>query len=80
MALVEQGLMMRRDGSPLTGGDYLFRVTEAGKRFVADNSPAPPKLTRAQQRYREYLDADSSLNFGEWMKFRSSPITDGSAA
>lgn len=68
MALVEQGLMMRRDGSPLTGGDYLFRVTDWGKAFVALSSPKPPKLTPGQQRYREYLIADSCLTFGEWIK------------
>lgn len=31
MALTELGLMVRRDGSPLTGGDDLFLVTDAGK-------------------------------------------------
>lgn len=68
MALVERGLMTRRDGSYLTGGDYLFMVTEAGRQFVADNSPAPPKTTRAQRRYRAYLNSDTSLSFIDWMK------------
>lgn len=67
-AMVGDGLMIRRDGSALTGSDYLFHVTDAGKAFVAENSPAPPKLTRSQDRYRRYLDADSSLKFGEWLK------------
>lgn len=31
-------------------------VTEAGKRAVREQSPKPPKLTRSQKRYREYLD------------------------
>lgn len=31
MGLVERGLATRRDGSPLTGGDDLFMVTDAGK-------------------------------------------------
>lgn len=31
MALVALGLMTRRDGSPMTGGDDLFTVTDAGK-------------------------------------------------
>lgn len=31
IALVESGHMMRRNGSPLTGGDDLFIVSDAGK-------------------------------------------------
>ena len=31
MALVEKGLMTRRDGSPHFGGGFVFFVTEAGK-------------------------------------------------
>jgi hypothetical protein len=72
MSLVAKGLMMRRDGSPLTGGDYLFRVTEAGQEFVTENSPAPPpepKLTRSQKRYRRYLEADCGVSFREWLKY-----------
>lgn len=42
MALVESGLMARGVGSALTGGDDLFTVTEAGRAFVAENSPPPP--------------------------------------
>jgi hypothetical protein len=30
MALVDQGLMVRRDASALTGGDFMFHVTKAG--------------------------------------------------
>jgi hypothetical protein len=43
-------------------------VTDAGKKAMRDESPAPPKLTRSQKRYQDYLSADSSMNFGEWMK------------
>lgn len=35
-------------------------------------SPKPPKLTRSQRRYRDFLDADSGLSFGEWMKLKAS--------
>ena len=31
MSLVEAGLMIRRRGSPLSGGDDIFIVTEAGQ-------------------------------------------------
>lgn len=67
-ALVDAGLMVKQRGSPLTGGDDAFFVTDAGKRHVSENSPAPPKLTRSQQRYQAYLDADGELTFGEWIK------------
>jgi hypothetical protein len=36
MALVDKGLMWRRDGNPLTGGDDLFGVTDAGKAAVRE--------------------------------------------
>lgn len=66
--LVADGLMTRRDCLPVVGGT-MFYVTRAGRRWMAENSPAPPKLTRSQQRYRDWLAADwSSLTFGEWIK------------
>lgn len=67
-ALVTAGLMVKQRGTPLTGGDDAFFVTDAGKQYVSANSPAPPKLTRSQQRYQAYLDADGELTFGEWVK------------
>lgn len=71
MALVAAGLMTRRAGSVISGGDDIFQVTEAGKRYVTENSPPPPRLTRSQRRYEEFLDADCGLTFGEWL--RSTP-------
>jgi hypothetical protein len=44
-------------------------VTEDGKRAMLAASPNPPKLTRSQRRYREFLDADSGLSFLEWLKY-----------
>lgn len=67
-SLVERGLMVQRAGSQLTGGDDLFFVTEAGKRFVAENSPPPPKTTRPQRRYRAFLNSETSLSFIDWMR------------
>ena len=66
--LVSLGLMTRRDGSPLSGGDDIFRVTDAGIAAVAAHSPAPPKLSAGQRRYQAYLGADTSCTFGEWLK------------
>lgn len=66
--LVVLGYMTRVAGNAATGGDDVFYVTDAG-RAAARPSPAP-KLTRSQQRYQDWLDADSGLRFGEWIRMR----------
>ena len=43
-------------------------VTEAGKLAVAQESPKPPKLSRSQRRYREWLNGHTGRPFGEWLK------------
>ena len=43
-------------------------VTDKGKRVVREESPKPKKLTRSQLRYLRFLDADSGIPFGEWLK------------
>lgn len=35
-SLVEKGYMTRRDGSPLTGGDYVYFVTDAGRQALKE--------------------------------------------
>lgn len=70
MQLVADGFMAVRTGNELSGGDDVFRVTESGKAAVAEHSPAPPKLTRSQQRYQDYLDADCSMTFIEYLQYR----------
>ncbi len=72
MSLVGDGLMTVQRGNALTGGSDLFHVTPAGVAYVATNSPKPPKLARGQQRYEDFLNADSGLKFGEWLGVRSS--------
>jgi hypothetical protein len=68
--LVAMGYMIERPASELTGGAPLFHVTEAGKTAVREQSPKPPKLTRSQKRYREYLKvADLFDGFGQWLKY-----------
>lgn len=67
-ALVDLGYMQQhatRDWLPY----YNCSVTEAGKLAVREQSPKPPKLTRSQRRYREFLKADTGESFGEWLKF-----------
>lgn len=68
MALVAAGLMTRQTGHAPSGGSDVFYVTDAGRSYVAEHSPAPPKLSRSQRRYQAFLDADCDMSFGEWLK------------
>jgi len=71
MALVASGLMTVRSGNALSGGDDVFRVTDAGKIAVVERSPSPPRFTRSQQNYQDWLSYDSSLSFIEYVKAKS---------
>jgi hypothetical protein len=71
MQLVTDGFMTVRRGNELSGGDDVFRVTDAGKAAVAEHSPSQPKLTRSQQNYQDYLNYDGSLSFIEFLKIKS---------
>jgi hypothetical protein len=64
--LVEIGLMTTFTRSYLPY--YNCTVTEAGKAAVVSQSPNPPKLTRSQARYRNFLSADTGEPFIEWLK------------
>ena len=65
--LIELGMMKQHQTT-----DWLpyfnCSVTEAGKQAVREQSPPPPKLTRSQQRYRDYLKADLDVSFRRWME------------
>lgn len=67
-AHVLAGRMVRHEPRPLFGGDYCFVVTDAGKDYVREHSPPPPKLTRSQRRYLAWINADCGVSFGEWLK------------
>ncbi|MBY2911394.1 hypothetical protein [Rhizobium leguminosarum] len=71
MALTSLGYMTRRANVSMYGGSDLFRVTDAGKVAAVEASPAPPTISASKQRYLDYLDADSSLSFGDWLKWKS---------
>lgn len=45
-------------------------VTDAGKEAVRRESPAPPKLTRSQKRYLDFLAADTGYSFREWLEMQ----------
>jgi hypothetical protein len=69
-SLVADGLMYA--GYRINQGqDQYFHVTEAGKQEALRNVEPLPKLTRSQRRYREFLNADPSCSFGEWLKWRA---------
>jgi hypothetical protein len=65
--LIELGYMQQHRTTELFPY-FNCSVTEAGRWAMLAASPKPPKLTRSQQRYREFLDADSGLSFIEWIK------------
>lgn len=66
-SLVEMGYMKQHATTGIYP-DYNCSVTDAGKEAVQRESPKPPKLTRSQKRYREFLKADTGRSFGEWLK------------
>lgn len=65
-ALVAMGYMETFERSWLPY--YNCLVTEEGKAAMLAASPKPPKLTRGQNRYREFLKADTGYSFIEWLK------------
>lgn len=68
--LVEQGMMVDHGSRKMFGGDHLFEVTPAGDDAVRDHSPRPPKLTRSQKHYQQYLDvADCFDDFRHFLLY-----------
>jgi hypothetical protein len=77
VAHVEAGRMEQHAPRELFGGDHCFTVTESGIAFVRANSPKPPKLTRDQKRYRDFLserEANPDLTFERWLKRRTKMV------
>lgn len=71
MEAVNRGLMTRHAGNALTGDMDLFYVTEAGKVYVAENSPKPDRKQKNRDRYSRYLsvsDCMPDLTFGDFLK------------
>jgi hypothetical protein len=66
--LVALGLMADRGPQPIADGMHCYQVTEAGMAAMYDASPLPPKRTRGQKRYDEFLRADLGMTFGEYLK------------
>jgi hypothetical protein len=67
--LVVRGLMKDYGPQRLCGGMHCFCVTEYGIQAMQKQSPAPPKLTRSQQRYRAFRESECDmpfLDFARW--------------
>lgn len=70
--LVAGGYMEEGGSNALTGGMPCFFVTSAGIGAVALHSPDRPKLSRSQQRYRDYLKlADCYESFSDFLRRKS---------
>ena len=67
-ALVAAGLMQEHAWSEVFPY-YNVSVTEAGEDAVRRESPAAPKLTRSQKRFRRFQQMDTGESFGEWLKY-----------
>lgn len=68
--LVNAGLMIDRGTGELFGGGRCFTVTAAGREIAHTSLPKPRKQSRSQRRYQRFLEAESGLSFGEWLRRR----------
>lgn len=74
LRLVEAGLMERtRTPGFLPDADETFRATDAGKQrallLKAKERAARPRLTKAQERYRRFMDSDGLVGDGTFRDF-----------
>lgn len=69
--LVTHGLLADRGVVKWAGELHCYCVTKKGIRWMKKQSPAPPKVSRSQLRYRKWLDVQDcfgDMTFGEWLK------------
>ncbi len=70
--LVAQGWLRDHGPQKMMAGMHYYTVTDAGMEVVRMHKPLKPKLSRSQQRYQDFANADSGLRFGEWLKREAS--------
>jgi hypothetical protein len=75
MAHVEAGRMEKHEPRDMFGGgdNCCFTVTDAGREYVLEHSPTPPRMSPSKQRYLTWLrvaDVYPDMTFGEWLKQR----------
>lgn len=71
MEAVAKGLMVRHAGNALTGEMDLFMVTDAGREFIANQSPKVDAKQRKRDRYSRFLDVSDvlpDLTFREFLR------------
>ncbi len=69
--MVASGLMERHAPRAISGEKPIFTVTEAGRAYIREHSPKPPRLSAGQARYQEWLDVSDAfpgLSFGDWLR------------
>ena len=66
-SLTERGFMRGGQKIGWCANDSHFTVTEAGEREYLRLRP-PRKLTRSQRRYEQFLQEDSGMKFGDWLR------------
>lgn len=76
-SLVAVNLMKDCGPSSLAGGMHLYVVTPEGVAAMKEQSPKAPTLTRAQRRYRQFLQADCGYSFREWLRYMEEARKDG---
>ena len=67
-SLVALGLMQDHGAQTMMGGMHCFTVTDPGKAAMASESPRPPAVSVGRGRYLKYLEEDSTVSFGEWLR------------
>lgn len=68
--LVELGFMRKHPSTAIFPG-HNYSVTDAGRSAMHAESPAPPKLTPGQVRYRRWLNCSDCFpdwTFGDFLK------------
>ena len=73
-ALVESGFMQQHKTTEWLPY-FNCSVTENGIKAMRKESPAPPKLTRSQLRYQEFLDVSDAwgYSFREFLRIQKEP-------
>jgi len=78
-SLLALGYMTSQEGDQaIFPVETFYFATKSGKQAMQDESPKPPKKTKGQRRYEEWLrGASDFVSFGEWLKTRDELQADG---
>lgn len=71
--LVEKGFLNDYGPQAIAGGMHCYVTTPSGRQAINEwkaslpPAPTPKKITRSQQRYQDFLNADRGLSFAEYI-------------